>query len=76
MSNIKFFPPKTIADVDQMNESELLEGYRAGLNGETRPKDSRAKWTGWRNGMVDSGRMKIDDSQRRVAKQYIKKQSR
>ena len=71
MSNIKFFPAKTISDVDAMNETELLDGYRAGLRGEKKPTESRAKWTGWRNGMVDSGRAEIDDSQRGVARSYM-----
>ena len=70
MSNIRFFPAKTISDVDAMNETELLDGYRAGLRGEKKPTESRAKWTGWRNGMVDSGRAEIDDSQRGVARSY------
>jgi len=72
MSKIIFFPPVSIEDVDAMNEHELLEGYISGLNGGIKPTDSRAKWTGWRNGMVDSGRAEIDSSQRRVARQYVR----
>lgn len=72
MSKIIFFPPVSLKDVDAMNENELIEGYLSGLKGEIEPTDSRAKWTGWRNGMVDSGRAEIDSSQRRVARQYVR----
>jgi len=70
MSNVKFFPPQTLADVEQMDVNAIIQGYLAGLHDEPEPKDSRAKWTGWRNGMVDSGRAEVSRSQRRVAHQY------
>ena len=71
MSDVKFFPAKTIADVDAMNQDEVMQGYLAGYAGEPKPTDSRDKWHGWRNGMVDSGRMEIDDAQRSVARQSV-----
>ena len=69
--SIVFFPPKSIDDINDMNDDELVEGYLAGLYGGNEPRDSRSKWTGWRNGMVDSGRRKIDDAQRQVARQFV-----
>jgi len=68
---ILFFPPKQLRDIEAMNEDDLLEGYRLGINNEIEPKDNRAKWHGWRNGMCDSGRYVIDDGQRRIAKEYV-----
>ena len=75
MSKIKFFTAKTITDVDAMDQDEVMQGYLAGYSGEPKPTDSRDKWHGWRNGMADSGRIEIDESQRSVARQYVRGQS-
>jgi ribosome modulation factor len=59
-----------------LDEEECLAGYRAGLNGEPEPGSdkSRSFLHGWRNGMVDKGRLTISTDQVEYAKSYIRAQ--
>ena len=60
---------KTLAELDALDDAELLEGYYDGLAGEPEPGDNRslAYWQGWRNGAVDKGHRKIDSEQMNLA---------
>ena len=66
-----FFPPKQLSDIEAMNDDDLLEGYRLGINNGPEPKDNRDKWQGWRNGMCDIGRKITDDGQRGIAREFL-----
>lgn len=54
-------PITTIADLDTLDSDEIVEGYRDGRSGEPEPGNNRSRsyWHGWRNGMVDGGRLKL-----------------
>lgn len=68
----EFAPVSTLADLDTLDEAEILEGYRDGLANEPEPggNRSRAYWHGWRNGMADRGIRQIDDAQRELARVF------
>jgi ribosome modulation factor len=69
----EFQPVETKADLERLDDDEILAGYLAGLSGESEPGSdkSRAYWHGWRNGMVDSGRAQIDCAQVRLAREVV-----
>lgn len=69
--NIIFFPAVTLEDVESMDIKEIVEGYGMGLKGDVEPSDSRAKWHGWKNGMVDSGRRDKDEWQAIIVKKMV-----
>lgn len=48
-------PVTTIAELETLDEAEILEGYTDGLALEPEPGGNRSKsyWHGWRNGRSD-----------------------
>lgn len=50
-------PVTTVAELDTLDDTEIVEGYHDGRAGEPEPGDNRSKayWHGWRNGRVDGG---------------------
>ena len=57
-----------LMDLDEM---DILYGYRAGLRGEEEPdlKETLGFWHGWRNGATDAGFRMPDASQLNMARQ-------
>lgn len=57
---LKRVPVSSVSDLFTLSPDEIEEGYRdlrEGLRcGENR---TRAYWHGWRNGMIDSGKMQL-----------------
>lgn len=53
------------ADLALLDSGEIVAGYRDGLGGGAEPGSNRSRsfWHGWRNGMVDSGRIALDGAQ-------------
>lgn len=51
--------------LDELDESEMLEGYWDGYAGESEPGDNRSFsfWHGWRNGAVDGKHRESDNAQ-------------
>lgn len=70
-------PIKDAADLAELNEADLLEGYRDGRAGEPEPKGNRSKsyWHGWRNGAVDGGHREIDAAGRALVRSYLDAQN-
>ena len=68
-------PVTTLAELDALDEAEIIEGYHDGRAGEPEPGDNRslAYWHGWRNGMVDSGRAKPDAAQMKLVAAYVER---
>ena len=68
----EWIPVETVADLDTLDEAEIIEGYHDGREGfpcgENR---SRSYWHGWRNGMADSGRIKIDGPMGALAHEVV-----
>lgn len=50
------------ADLDLLDMDDCVDGYLSGLRGDDEPGSDKSKsfWHGWRNGMVDTKRMKPD----------------
>lgn len=69
-------PVRTAADLDTLDGDEIMEGYRDGYEGfPCSGNRSRAYWHGWRNGMVDSKRLDLDDDQRALVADYARANS-
>ena len=66
-------PLRRAEGLHQLNDAEVVAGYRAGLKGETEPNPnaSYSFWHGWRNGMVDSGRAQGDAAQAELARDIV-----
>lgn len=62
----------TVADLDTLSDDDILAGYRAGRDGDPEPghNHGRAYWHGWRNGMMDSGRLKHDTASSQLVTEY------
>lgn len=67
---VLYLPVRTAFDLDQIDDADVIEGYRDGRRGEPEPKGNRSRsyWHGWKNGMVDSGRRQSDEHQRALVK--------
>jgi hypothetical protein len=69
---VAFEPVSTIADLETLDEDEILEGYQDGMNnfpcGDNR---SRSYWHGWRNGMADFRHIPSDESMWRLANEAV-----
>lgn len=65
-------PVTTLADLNALNDDEVLEGYHDGLAGETEPGNNRSRsyWHGWRNGALDGGHREKDAAQAELAHVY------
>jgi hypothetical protein len=68
-------PVETVAELDTLDDAEILEGYRDGFAGEAEPGNNRSKsyWHGWRNGAMDKGHLKLDAAARELARQYVER---
>lgn len=63
-------------DLEHLDEGDVVAGYMAGLNGEPEPGSDRSRsyWHGWRNGMMDSGRVEKDAEQANLAAEIVRAQ--
>jgi hypothetical protein len=75
---MSFEPVRTKADLDTLDDDEILEGYLDGLRGEPLPGDnrSRAYWHGFRCALFDRGRLTIDEPHRALAHEYVEAQKK
>ena len=69
----EFEPVWTVADLDSLDEAEMIEGYWAGWDGWPEPGNNRTRsyWHGWRNGAVDGGHQEKDEPQIVLAHKVI-----
>ncbi|MFJ0379165.1 hypothetical protein [Bordetella bronchiseptica] len=69
----EFQPVRTKADLDLLDDDEIVQGYLEGLAGASQPGSdkSRSYWHGWRNAQVDRGFSKADDAQMQLAREYV-----
>ena len=69
----EFLPVATLADLKNLDEDEILAGYREGLTCDAEPGSdkSRGYWHGWRNAQMDRGRMQHDASSSRLVREYL-----
>lgn len=68
-------PVTTFAELDTLDDDEILEGYRDGFAGEAEPGNNRSKsyWHGWRNGAIDKGYLKPDAESFALAREYVER---
>jgi hypothetical protein len=67
-------PLTLAAELDALDESEMLEGYLDGFRNEPCGDNrSRAFWHGWRNGMVDGGYANGDSAQAPLAHDHVRR---
>ena len=66
-------PITALEEFDAIDARDCRYGYLAGSNGAPEPsiEMNRSYWHGWRNGMVDSGRMPKDAAQALLAKVVV-----
>ena len=66
-------PITDAAELDALDDAELLEGYRDGRSGDDEPGGNRSLsyWHGWRNGRMDGGHDEIDAAARELARSVI-----
>jgi hypothetical protein len=67
-------PIATAAELDGLDDAEVLEGYEAGREGWPEPGDNRSLsyWHGWRTGSADGNHRKLDQYDRLLAEDVIK----
>jgi hypothetical protein len=60
----EFSPVRTKADLETLDNDEIVAGYRFGAHGGGEPGSdkSRAFWHGWRNSQIDRGAIPVDDA--------------
>lgn len=70
----EFRPVSTKADLDTLDEAEIIQGYRDGLADDPEPGSNRSRsyWHGWRNGMADKGRIPMDCHMRNLAREVVR----
>jgi hypothetical protein len=69
----EFQPLSTMAELDALDSDECLAGYRSGWSGDPEPGSDKSKshWHGWRNGMMDSGRMALDTASHSLVREVV-----
>jgi hypothetical protein len=69
-------PIRRAVQLESLDDTELREGYLDGFNGEPEPGNNRSfsYWHGWRNGAVDKGHREIDEAQRELARDYVRRE--
>lgn len=73
-----FAPVGTLADLDTLNEDEIVAGYREFRRDDPPPgaNRGRAYWHGWRNAARDSGMIEGDDAMAALAAEYVRRTGR
>lgn len=71
MSN--FQPVSTLADLESLDEGQIIEGYSEARRGDPEPGPNRGRsyWHGWRNRMMDYGEIKRDAASRQLIREYL-----
>jgi hypothetical protein len=69
----EFQPVRTKADLDNLDDDEMVSGYMSGYRGENEPGNdkSRSFWHGWRNGRVDGRHDRLDPAQMQLARAIV-----
>ncbi|WP_210189153.1 hypothetical protein [Bradyrhizobium erythrophlei] len=70
---MKFIAVSTIADLETLEDEQILEGYRSAERGDPEPGPNRGRsfWHGWRNRMMDLGELPGDEASRSLAREYL-----
>lgn len=73
--NLSYFPVSNISELETLDEKEIVEGYLDGLKNEPKPSGNRSKsyFHGWRNGMIDIGKIPHDKFSDNLVNQFVRK---
>lgn len=73
---MNFTPVRTLADLESLDQDQILEGYVTTQRGDPEPGANRGRsfWHGWRNRMMDMGVLEVDEASRSLAKEYVARQ--
>lgn len=68
-----FAPVRTKADLDTLNEADVIEGYSSAQRGDPEPGENRGRafWHGWRNRMIDMGQIPGDDASHQLVREVL-----
>ena len=71
-----FEPVRTLAELDELDKRDILEGYLSAERGDPEPGPNRGKafWHGWRNMMMDLGAIKMDRAALRLAGEWLERE--
>jgi hypothetical protein len=71
-----FAPATTLADLDSLSESDMIEGYASAQRGDPEPGPNRGRafWHGWRCRMMDYGEIKIDAGHHKLVGDWLERQ--
>ena len=69
----EFDPVATMADLNNLDDDDIVAGYRYGMRCATAPGSdkSRSYWHGWRNSQIDFGRLPIDAAATQLVREYL-----
>lgn len=72
----EYQPLSTAAEADFLDMDDCVEGYMSGLRTEEEPGSDKSKsfWHGWRNGMIDRGKIPIDEAAQNLCREMIRRQ--
>ena len=69
---IKYFPVSTMADLNSLDDAEILAGYRYGWDNDKLPQDStRSFWHGFQNARRDKTGTRTSSS-KRLASEFVR----
>lgn len=70
---MNFEPVRTKADLDALDQADILEGYMSAKRGDPEPGPNRGRafWHGWRNRMIDYGELPGDDASRQLVHEVV-----
>ncbi|MDB5612082.1 MAG: uncharacterized protein JWP25_8982 [Bradyrhizobium sp.] len=72
---MNFDPVRTKADLDTLDHTEIMDGYRSAERGDPEPGPNRGRafWHGWRNRMIDYGVIPMDAASHQLACEVVGK---
>lgn len=69
-----FKPVSTLADLETLDQDEIMEGYRSAERGDPEPGENRGRafWHGWCNRMRDMGELPPTEASCKLAHEWAK----
>ena len=73
-----FQPIRTKADLDSLDQADVLEGYMSAERGDPEPGENRGRayWHGWRNAMIDMGELPVDAAAMQLVREMYPRKKR
>lgn len=73
---MNFEPVRALADLNSLDEDEIMDGYLSTRPGDPEPGRNRGRafWHGWRNRMMDYRELPLDEASRQLVREYLRDQ--